>query len=350
MKRVVVLVLLVALGAAGGVLGYRRLEARARDGAAGALVLHGNVELRDAQLAFPGPERVAEVLVEEGDRVAPGQLLARQRTERVDAELAAAEARVRAQQALVDELEHGARAEELAQARAARDAAQVRVDNAERVIERMRATVESGATSAQELDDARAALAVARAELEVRAQELALAQAGPRAEERARAAATLDALRGELAVLRRRRADAELRAPSAGVVRSRILEPGEASSAERPVLTLALTEAKWVRAFVPEPQLGRVAGGMRAVVRSDSFGGREYEGRVGFVSPMAEFTPKAVETSELRTQLVYEVRVNVPDPDDELRLGMPVTVELDVEGGADRAPAAGDAPRSEGGR
>ena len=100
------------------------------------------------------------------------------------------------------------------------------------------------------------------------------------------------------------------------------------SSPERPVFTLALTDPKWVRAWVPEPDLGRIALGMRATIRSDSFGGRTYEGRVGFISPVAEFTPKSVETRELRTRLVYQVRVIVEDPADELRLGMPVTVDV----------------------
>ena len=131
-----------------------------------------------------------------------------------------------------------------------------------------------------------------------------------------------------MALLERRLADSELRAPSQGVVQSRILEPGEMASPDRPVLTLALTDPKWVRAWVPEPELGPRRQRPRAIVRSDAFGGSEYEGWVGFVSPVAEFTPKAVETEELRTKLVYEVRVFVNDPRDELRLGMPVSVDV----------------------
>jgi HlyD family secretion protein len=111
------------------------------------------------------------------------------------------------------------------------------------------------------------------------------------------------------------------------------------ASPTRPAFTLALTDPKWIRAYVPEPDLGRVALGMQAKIRSDSFGDRAYDGWVGFISPVAEFTPKTVETSELRTRLVYEVRVYVEDPQDELRLGMPVTVDVDTEGGTDHAPA-----------
>lgn len=336
MKRLVLVLVLLGLGAAIGALVHQRLLARERAAAAGSLRLHGNIDLRDAQLAFFGQERIAALFAEEGDRVTAGQLLAKLHTERLDAQIAAAEARVRAQQALVDELQNGARAEEIAQARAALSAAEVRVTNAEQLLARVDATAGRGASSQQALDDARAALAVARAERDAQHEALALALAGPRQEEKARAAATLDALRADVLLLRRQLADCELFAPAAGVVQTRILEVGEMAAPERPAFTLALTDPKWARVFVPEPDLGRVRNGMSATVRSDSLGGTTYPGRVGFVSPVAEFTPKTVETEELRTQLVYEVRVLVDDPRDELRLGMPVTV--DVETGSD-APA-----------
>jgi len=330
MKKVLIAIVLVAAVGAAVILAPRL--AGEREDAGGGLTLHGNVDIRDAQLAFFGQERIAEVLVEEGDRVAAGQPLARQRTERLQAEIAGAEARIAAQQALLLRLENGTRPEEIAQARARAAAAQVSAASAERAIERLRATAASGASSAQESDDAEAGLELARAALQVEEEALALALAGPRAEDVAQARAALEALQAELALLRQRLDDTELRAPSPGVVQTRILEPGEMASPERPVLTLALTDPKWVRAYVPEPELGRAALGLRARVRSDSFGGRDHAGWVGFVSPVAEFTPKAVETEELRTRLVYEVRVFVEDPSDELRLGMPVTVEIEAAG------------------
>jgi HlyD family secretion protein len=97
----------------------------------------------------------------------------------------------------------------------------------------------------------------------------------------------------------------------------------------KPVLTLALTDPKWARVYVSEPDLGRISNGMTAEVYSDSFPGEAIEGWIGFISPTAEFTPKAVQTEELRTKLVYEVRVFVKDPEDRLRLGMPVTVRVE---------------------
>jgi HlyD family secretion protein len=127
-------------------------------------------------------------------------------------------------------------------------------------------------------------------------------------------------------------------------LRERILEPGDWASPQTPAFTLALTEPLWVRAYVPEPSLGRVVPGTRAEIRTDSFPDRVYRGWVGAVSPTAEFTPKNVETPDLRTRLVYQVRVFVCDPGDALRLGMPATVTIPLE-----KTARSTGPVSEGG-
>jgi len=102
------------------------------------------------------------------------------------------------------------------------------------------------------------------------------------------------------------------------------------SSPQKPVLSLAIVDPKWIRAYVSEPDLGKLHPGMPATVVVDSFPNRRFEGWVGFISPVAEFTPKTVQTDELRTSLVYEVRVFVKDPSDDLRLGMPASVVLDT--------------------
>jgi HlyD family secretion protein len=111
------------------------------------------------------------------------------------------------------------------------------------------------------------------------------------------------------------------------------MEPGEMASPQKPVFSLAVVDPKWVRAYVAEPDLGRLHTGMIASIGVDSFPGRRFDGWVGFVSPVAEFTPKTVETEELRTSLVYEVRVFVKDPDDQLHLGSPATVYLPTNAG-----------------
>src|SRR5581483_5299059 len=106
------------------------------------------------------------------------------------------------------------------------------------------------------------------------------------------------------------------------------MEPGEMASPQRAVLSLAITDPKWVRVYVPEPDLGRVRPGLSAGVNVDAFPHRVFSGWIGFISPVAEFTPKEVQTEALRPSLVYEVRVFVHDTADVLRLGMPATVTV----------------------
>jgi len=123
----------------------------------------------------------------------------------------------------------------------------------------------------------------------------------------------------------------QLRAKDHGVVKVRIVEPGTVVLANSPVYTVALIDPVWVRTYVSEPDLGKVRPGMRVEVTTDSAPGKVYESWVGFVSPVAEFTPKTVETPEVRTALVYRLRVYVKNPDNELRQGMPATVRLTLD-------------------
>ncbi len=325
MNRRLLVIGLVALAVAAGALAW---GARRHDEGPGELVLFGNVDLRLVSLAFYGNERIAEVLVEEGARVRKGQVLARLDTSRLTPQVAKAHAKVAAQASVVARLRHGSRPEEIAQAQANLDSAKADAVNSRKQHERKRALVERGAGSQQDLDAAKAGFDMAEARIALMQKTLDLAVAGPRREDIAQAEAQLLGEEADLAYLRRQLADAELAAPRDAIVRSRLMEPGEMASPLRPVLTLAIVDPKWVRAYASEPDLGKIASGMKASVTTDSFPDRPYPGWVGFISPVAEFTPKSVQTQELRTSLVYEVRVFVEDPADELRLGMPATVHL----------------------
>ncbi len=141
----------------------------------------------------------------------------------------------------------------------------------------------------------------------------------------------MEALKAAQALAQRELIDTKLYAPEHGVIQQRILQPGDMASPSVPAFTVALSNPIWVRAYVPETALGKVASGMRAVVKTDSFPGKAYPGWIGYISPTAEFTPKTVETPDLRTKLVYRVRVYVCNPAGELRLGMPVTVEIPLK-------------------
>jgi HlyD family secretion protein len=297
------------------------------------LVLFGNVDLRQVELAFNNSERIAEVLVEEGDKVTRGQVLARLDTSRLKLRAAALEAEMDAQKAVVQRLHRGSRPEEIAQARAnvaLAKADQVNADQQWRRLTALAALTTGRAISQQDIDSAKAALDAAEARLAVAQNGLVLAVIGPRAEDVAQGEAQLRFDQAQLDLLRRELADAELVSPSDAIVRSRLLEPGEMISPQKPVFDLAIANPKWIRTYVSEAFLGRIHAGMKASVSSDSFPGRTLAGWVGFISSVAEFTPKTVQTEELRPDLVYEIRVFVPDPDDEMRLGMPATVSLDL--------------------
>jgi HlyD family secretion protein len=321
----ILLVVLVSVA----VLGARWFVNVEKNGSGAELKVFGNIDIRKADLAFNEQERIDRVLVEEGDRVTKDQVLAILKTHRLEAMIKEAEAQIAAQQEMVKRLEAGTRRQEIEQARAEVAAAKARVLNSMQNFDRIRKTSGAGATSKQDLDNVRAQLDVDKAQLKVKEKALNLALEGPRKEDIAAAKNTLEALKASLSLLKIRLGDMTLISPAPGVIRSRILEPGEMASPNRPVVTLALTDPKWVRAYVPEPDLGRINLGMKAGILSDSFPDQRFGGWIGFISPVAEFTPKTVETEDLRTKLVYEVRVFVDDPKDLLRLGMPVTVIVD---------------------
>lgn len=326
-KPLILLALLAAV--AGGAYWWIHCEEAA--GLPSALTLYGNVDIREVNLAFGATEHLAELLVEEGDRVEPGQVLGRLHSDKLEAAVAAAEAQVDAQAQALAALEAGSRPEEVRRARAQTDALKARARTAQITFARQEKLGQQRLASPEDVDQARAAADAAEAEARAAEQTYLLAEAGPRVEEIAQARAQLEAQRASLALARAQLADATLSAPAAGVVRARILQPGDMASPQTPALTLALLNPLWVRAYLPEPDLGLVVPGARAEVRTDSFPDKVYQGWVGFISPTAEFTPKNVETPDLRTRLVYQVRVLVCNPKNELRLGMPATVTIPLD-------------------
>ena len=325
---------------AGTALAMWHVQTRQNGTTDDVLVLYGNIDVREANLGFNNLERIDAILVAEGERVIAGQLLATVEKRRFAAELAAAKSRHAARAAILARLQSGSRPEEIRQARATVAAAEARLTDAQVTATRLERLRDERAASQQTVDDAHSRLATARADLKVARESLSLALAGPRREELEQAAAELEAAAAEVRLRQEILADTELRAPKKGVIRNRILEPGDMATPQSPVFTLAFDDPVWVRAYVQEPLLGRIRPGMRATIDSDSFPGKHYAGWVGYVSPTAEFTPKNVETPELRTRLVYQARIFACNPQGELRLGMPVTVEIDLR----HTPESGGMP------
>jgi HlyD family secretion protein len=331
-----VLVAAVVLAALAAVA-WLRLQSSAPQEA--PLRLYGNVDIREVQLAFRQPGRLAEMAFEEGDPVRAGVRMAALDRKPYEDALAAADAAVRVAQAELSKLRRGLRPQEITQAREALNKALAAAEEAERNFQRQTGLLASGASSQRTVDAARAAHEQAAAQ--VKAAQAALSQAteGARREDIAAAQARLDAAEATREQAATALADTELRAPSPGTIVARVREPGSMVASQSPVYSLSLDAPVVVRAYVGEPHLGRVAPGTAVLVRSDS-SPRAYRGQVGFVSPRAEFTPKTVETPELRTDLVYRLRIVVQDGDAALRQGMPVTVELASPPGA---PASGRA-------
>jgi HlyD family secretion protein len=324
-RRIILLIVVMALTIS-AVPAYRWLRRKPLDS---QLVLYGNVDIRQVDLAFNDSERIDSIGVEEGDRVTQGQLLACLRKTRFALAVAQNQATVEAQRQVVARLEAGSRPAEIRRAEAEVRAIEADVNEARTYYQRMDGLVAIDAGVRQNRDDALARLNRTEAQLEAARAALQLLREGPRQEDVAAAKATLEAYKADLGQAQQSLADANLVAPSDGLIQNRLLEPGDMAFPEKPVLTLALTSPVWVRAYVDEPDLGRLHPGMPATITTDSFPGKEYPGWIGFISPTAEFTPKSVQTPELRTQLVYQVRVFLENPNAELRLGMPATVVID---------------------
>jgi HlyD family secretion protein len=265
------LTLAIAVLGTGAWLGYRYMFLNAgSDG----LTLYGNVDIRDVNLSFRVPGRISEMRFEEGDRVSASTVLAVLDQDTFQDDKALAEAEVAEAQAVYA--------------------------NAKQSYGRRAELVKTGAVSAALYDSSLAAKDQGEARIETAKAKLSKAETSL--------------------------GDTELKSPSDGIILTRVREPGSTVQVGQTIYTLALDKPIWVRAYVDEPHLSSLHPGQVAQVVTD--GGKTYQGKIGFISPQAEFTPKNVETPELRTDLVYRLRVIIDTPDESLRQGMPVTVKI----------------------
>ena len=330
MKKFLLLVLLAAAGAGGWYLWQQQQTAAHDDG---TRVYYGNVDVRQVSLAFDGQGRVTALHAEEGDRVRAGERLGELDTRTLALQAAQAEAQIEVQQETLRRLRNGARPQEIAQAKSRVTAAETEATQAQKDLNRVQGVfdkTQGGAISAQDVERARSAVQVARARVAEQREAQRLLEAGTRVEDIAAAEAQLKALEAQLALLRHQIAQGELVTPVDAVVRARLLEPGDMATPQHAAFTLALDQPKWVRIWLAEPDLGHIRPGMTATVTTDSHPDAPLTGQVGYISSVAEFTPKAVQTPELRTSLVYEARVVIEDGADRLRLGQPATVRFNI--------------------
>jgi HlyD family secretion protein len=389
MKKYPKLILLLPLGALLAAAFWYYLHR----GEAGQLVLSGNIEFRQVDVSFKSPGRLTDVRVEEGQRVRKGDVLARLDREQMErlrerdaagveqssarleqtetsirlqeqvarGEAALREAELSSAEAKLSELESGSRPQEIQQAQAAAEDAANLFEQATRDWERAKQLFAARDISAQQHDLARTRYRSAQALVQQSSERLALVREGPRKTDVAMARAAVDRARAalqlaraqQLEVKRRREEavamradvrrarstvaamdtqlnDAEATSPLDGVVLSRSADPGEVVAAGTPVLSLGEIDKAWFRGYVPQQMLGRISLGQSVQVRSDSWPGKIYRGRISFIASEAEFTPRQIQTQDERTRLVYRVKVEVENPNQELKLNMPVDATLQL--------------------
>ncbi|MFC1475403.1 HlyD family secretion protein [Candidatus Zixiibacteriota bacterium] len=327
-KRIIIPVLLVLVAASiwFGII---------RDGGGnGSWRASGTVEATEARLGFPVPGRVDMILVREGDLVQGGTELAVLDRAETTARYQQAVAQVSGARAMLSELESGARVEEIARARAARDAAAEQSNDAGRDLDRVKELYAGGAVSKEALDKQQTAVDVARSRFTEAAEFLRQLESGPRAEKIAAQRAVLQQAQAHVAAIEAALANMTIRAPFTGLITVRHHQPGEIVPAGATVLTMQNRDDRWVRTYVPENKIGALQLGAPATISTDSYKDKTYAGEVIFIAAEAEFTPKTVQTAEERVRLVYQVKVRITDdPSYELKAGMPADVELELAGG-----------------
>jgi len=291
-----------------------------------AFSLSGNVDVHQVELAFRVSGRISAVKVQEGDKVGAGQVLAELDPVPFRTDVDSAKADLAQAQAQLDKTRRGFRVEEVAQARANAAQRAADLENARVTLRRQEQLVAAGLVTHQQIDDAQARVHMSEAALAASREQLALELRGSRIEDIEAQEATVASAQARLEKAQTALADATLLAPSEGIISVRARELGAIVQAGQTVYTLTLNEPVWIRAYVSQPRLGRIKPGMPVKVTIDSMPGRQYDGTVGFISPEAEFTPKTVQTEQVRDDLVYRIRVIASDPDNVFRQGMPVTV------------------------
>lgn len=319
-KKIVVLILgavVVAL-AIGAV--FRRYHAAN----GGGLKLTGTIETTSVTVSFRVPGRLKERLVDEGQQVTVGQIIARLEDDELKDERTARAADQQAAQAALADLKAGSRQEEIAASVATLARLKAEADRAAQDATRAEALFKKEVIPRKELDAARAAKEATAAAVREGDERLKLVKVGPRPDAVKQAQARLEGAVAARSLADTRLSQAVLAAPISGTVMTKHAEPGELLAAGSPVITVARMDEVWVRAYLPETQLGKIKLGQRATVTSDTWKGRAYQGTVSFIASEAEFTPRNVQTEAERVKLVYRIKITIANPKQELKPGMPV--------------------------
>ena len=298
----------------------------------GVIIASGTVEAAEADLGFQIPGRIEVISVREGDAVDSSAVLASLDRAELIARHEAVLASAAAARAALREAQTGFRSEEIAQGRARLRAAEDRMADARRDLERAKRLFDGGAVSRQALDHQETAFQLAEADHESAAEQLQILETGPREERIAAQRAQLAGAEAQVRQIEAALENAVVRSPFSGVVSVKHREPGEIVQPGLPVLSIINPDDRWVRIYVREDEVGRVSVGQEATLTADSYSDRSYRGKVIFISSEAEFTPRNVQTAEERVKLVYRVKVQITDdPSYDLKPGLAADVRIEAE-------------------
>lgn len=319
-------ILLVVVG-----IGVTLLYWFARNGNApspGGIRVSGNIEVTDAEVSFKIAGRVTRRNVDEGQQVAKGDIVALLDDLDLKAELAMRDAELRSAEALLSELKAGSRPLEIEVAKARMASARAERERLESDFGRTERLLKSSVASEEEFAQAKGVYEVAVAREREADEQLKLVVEGPRQEQIEQARAQVEQAKAAQVLARARLSYATVAAPFSGVVLSKNVEPGEYVAPGTPVVTIGDLERPWLRAYINETDLGRVKLGQRAEVRTDTYPDRHYAGTISFIASQAEFTPKNVQTEKERVKLVYRIKIELENPKQELKPGMPADAEI----------------------
>lgn len=289
---------------------------------------YGNVDVRTVSLAFQVSGKIDSIPFEEGQKVKKGDVLATLDNALYKEYLKQSEAQVEVQKSQIHKLEKGYRKEDIEKARATMEQKKVLMENAETTFSRYKKLLASNSTSEEKYDTSKTAYKSAKALYDYAQSSLKLLENGYEKEDILSAKAQLSALVSQKNQHQIHLDDTKLYAPSDGLILTRVYEVGSIVNASQVVVEMAKEDKYWIRSYLSEKYLGLIQPGMKALIYTDSNKDKVYEGEVSFISPLAEFTPKSVQTEDLRTDLVYRFRIVLNTYDDRIKQGMPVTIKF----------------------
>jgi HlyD family secretion protein len=327
-QRLPILIILAALVAAGA---YFYPRWKNNHAPVTKLRYSGNIEAHESQLSFKVQGRIVELPIEEGQAVTLGALIARLDPVDFRQRVNVDQANLKVRESSLALTLAGTRHQEVEAAQQAMLQAQADLDQRKLDFARAQQLFAKDAISAQDRDIADTNLKRSQAAFQQAKERYDQAVEGARKEEIAVAEANVKQARESLGLSRITLDNATLLAPGAGVITVRQAEIGEVVSPGTPVATLADLDHLWLRAYVPETDLGRIRWGQAATIRTDTYPGKTYKGRISFISPQAEFTPKSVQTFQERVTLVYRIKIDLENPNHELKPGMPADAEIDLD-------------------